>query len=748
MGAIGFWTRLRARLLGPSQLAVVLVAPALWVGRRLGLVGPVSIWWLLAILIAAQLATALSYALWADARSGWRLFVRVGVQLNVIAAVMYAIGWGPTLAIGLVFGAVDNVRASGSRAALPAAFWSLIAIGLGQLAIAIGLAPTLVSEPRVHGLAVLAALGTMFTVVLFGWATRDTERAQSEVRYRDREFRALVQNAADIIMVVNADGNVRYVSPAFERVLGYEASDAVGASALAFAHPDDVESAGSSLAAIQGGGRFAARIEVRLRRRDREWIWFEANVTNLLQDPVVEGIVANLRDISQHKATAERLTYAAIHDPLTGLANRSRFVDRATRALEHACRRGRNVGVIFLDLDRFKLVNDSLGHAAGDQLLGVLADRLRGAVRPSDTVARLGGDEFVILCHDVEDTTAALEVAERIAGAIARPTIIDRRELFVTASLGVVVSRGPNDSADELLRDADAAMYRAKDQGRARIELFDEATHRRAVTSLEIDADLHRAVERNEFEVHYQPIVDLTTGKVSGLEALLRWQHPTRGLVQPEEFIARAEDTGLIVPMGFWALREACRQTTYWQARQTGGDPLHISVNLAPRQLIQPALVRELDEILRSTSIDPATVWLELTEGALMEDADQTITVLQELRGLGVHLAVDDFGTGYSSLAYLKRFPVEALKVDRTFVNGLGREPEDTTIVGAVVGLAHSLGIGAIAEGLETPSQLAELRTMGCDFAQGFLFGPPKSAVVIGDQPANDLRRWHTDATL
>ncbi|HSO96513.1 MAG TPA: EAL domain-containing protein [Acidimicrobiia bacterium] len=745
MRGTGFWPRLRSRLLGPSQLAMLVVAPSLWVGRSLGLVAPISIWWLLAILAVAQAVTALAYALWADARAGWRLFVRVGAQLSVIGAMMYAIGWGPTLAIGLVFGAVDNVRVSGSRAALPAAFWSLITIGFGQLAIAIGLAPSLISEPRVHGLAVLAALGTVFTVVLFGWATRETEQAESEIVHRDREFRALVQNAADIIMVVNPDGDVRYVSPAFERVLGYEASDAVGESALAFAHPDDVESASQALAAIQGDGRRAACIEVRLRRRDREWIWFEASVTNLLHDPVVGGIVANLRDISQHKATAARLTYAAIHDSLTGLANRPRFVERVNRALGHATRRGRRVGVIFLDLDRFKVVNDSLGHAAGDQLLGALADRLRGAVRPSDTVARVGGDEFVILCDDVVDTAAALEVAERITQAIVRPTVIDDRELFVTASLGVVVSRGPDDSADALLRDADAAMYRAKDQGRARIELFDEATHRRAVTFLELDADLHRAVERNEFVVHYQPIVDLTTGKVSGLEALLRWQHPTRGLVEPDEFIGRAEDNGLIVPMGFWALREACRQTTVWQSRQSRGPPLHVSVNLAPRQLTHRSLVPQLDEILRRTGINPATVWLELTEGALMEDAEKTITVLTALRELGVHLAVDDFGTGYSSLAYLKRFPVEALKVDRTFVDGLGRESEDTSIVGAVVGLAHSLGIGAIAEGLETPSQLAELRTMGCDFAQGFLFGPPKAAPEVGEQPADDLRRWHDD---
>jgi diguanylate cyclase (GGDEF)-like protein len=483
---------------------------------------------------------------------------------------------------------------------------------------------------------------------------------------------------------------------------------------------------------------------VRLRHRDGSWLWFDASITNLLDNPGVEGIVANLRDINERKAIAERLEHAAIHDPLTGLPNRALFGDRLGLALNRAQRRHSQVGVIFLDLDHFKLINDSLGHAAGDELLKVVGERLSSALRVSDTVARFGGDEFVVLCDEVTDEATVLDVAGRITETVARPTMLAKREVFITASLGVVISGRPGHAAEELLRDADAAMYRAKDHGRARIELFDERTHTRAVDHLQTDADLHRALERAEFQVHYQPIVDLQTGRVSGFEALIRWLHPTRGLIHPAEFIDHAEEIGLIVPIGAWVLEEACRQTALWHARRNGGPPLSISINLSPRQLAEPSLPHELAQILQRTGVDPNAIWLELTEGALMHDAESTSSALRALRAQGVHLAVDDFGTGYSSLGHLKRFPVEMLKIDQAFVAGLGHDPEDTTIVGAVISLARSLGLAAVAEGLETPLQLAELRTMGCDYAQGYLFGAPKSAQGIGDRPADDLSSLHT----
>ena len=865
----GFGRRLRARLTGPTQAATLVVAPLFWLGARADLVADVPVWLLLGALAAAQLATAVAYSLWPGAQAGWRLTARIGVQLAAITFVVYAIGWGPTLAIGLLFGAADNLRVSGSRAGAPAIFWSVVGIAAGQLAIALDVAPSLVGEPLVHGLGALAALGVTLTILVLTWTTAEKESAQRELEQREQRFRALVQNASDIIMVIDREGRLAYVSPAFERTLGYEASGLLGTPALEFAHPDDADGARQALAR-QRANR-SARAEVRLRHRSGDWLWFDARITNLFEDPDVEGVIANLRDvteqtlarrelaeaeerfrsafelapigmgmtgpdgrflrvnrafaemlgyrpgelldvhvsdvthpedraatkrdigrllageirgyqhekrflhadghplwasvsvslvsspdgrpvymigqvedITERKAIAERLAHAAIHDALTGLPNRTLVVDRLGLALERAARHETSVGVIFLDLDRFKVVNDSLGHAAGDEVLRVLSKRLARAMRASDTVARFGGDEFVVLCDEVADEGSVVEVAERATAAIAAPLCVAGREVFLTASAGIVVSEDGTESPEDLLRDADAAMYRAKDEGRARIELFDERNRRHVVDQLETGTDLHHALERGEFGVYYQPLVDLETGRVSGFEALLRWRHPTRGLVLPEEFIELAEETGLIVPIGAWALEQACRQTAEWQHRRRPGDgPLAVGVNLSPRQLGVPSLVDDLAGILDSTGIERGSVWLELTESALMRDADDAARVLRALRAHGFRIAVDDFGTGYSSLAHLKRFPVDALKVDRSFVDGLGTEAEDTTIVNAVVGLAHSLGLAAIAEGLETEAQLAELRTMGCDYAQGFLFGAPRPAEALGAQPADDLSSWH-----
>jgi diguanylate cyclase (GGDEF)-like protein/PAS domain S-box-containing protein len=855
------------------QLATLVVAPVLWLATRIGMIADISIWHLLAVLFGAQLVTGVTFALWPGAQTGWRLFARIGAKTLVIAAVCYAIGWGPTIAVGLLVGVADNLRESGSRATFPAVFWSALAIGLGQVAIATGITPSLVAEPLVHGLAVLAALGVALTILLLGWTTSEKERAEKRVRASEERIRALVQHASDIIMVVGQDGNLLYASPAFERVLGHRFGDVSAKSAGGFMHPDDRGVIERAMRAVDGTPHQAARAEIRLRDLDGEWRWFDASVTNLLDDPAVGGVVANLRDIgervrarrelmeaeerfrsafedapigmamadvdgrflrvnralgqllgrepedllgvsaaelthptdldahkihherlmagdapgyriekrylhadghevwtslsvslvrspdgqplytieqmediTERKAIAERLAHAAIHDPLTGLPNRTLFVDRLALALDRSQRNQNRVGVIFLDLDRFKFVNDSLGHVTGDELLKVLAERLRTAMRPSDTVARFGGDEFVVLVEDVPDTDGVLAVAERVADAVARPVSVATQEIFVTASLGVAVAGSKPVSPDDLLRDADATMYRAKELGRARIELFDEKTHRSAIDNLQTGSDLHRALQRGEFEVHYQPIVELDTGRVSGFEALLRWNHPQRGLVLPGEFINLAEESGLIVPIGLWVLEEACRQTVRWQADRPTRTPISISVNLAPRQIAEPSLPRDVAGVLARTRIDPGVVVLELTESALLNDTETASRTLRALRDQGVHIAVDDFGTGYSSLVHLKRFPVRALKVDQTFVDGLGQEPDDTSIVTAVVSLAHSLGLAAVAEGLETPQQLAALRTIGCDFAQGFLFGRPMPASMLGDRPADELVAWQAAA--
>jgi diguanylate cyclase (GGDEF)-like protein/PAS domain S-box-containing protein len=571
-------------------------------------------------------------------------------------------------------------------------------------------------------------------------------RDQHEIREAEERFRRAFEDAPIGMGLADIGGTLFRVNHSFAEMLGYPEHALLGMSIADITHPDDRAESRREIERLMAGEVPRYRIEKRYLHSDGHVIWTSVSVSLVRED---DGrppyMIGQIEDITERKEIAQQLAHAAIHDPLTGLPNRVLLVDRLTLALGQARRRRSKVGVIFLDIDRFKTVNDSLGHAAGDEMLAVVAERLRAAVRPGDTVARFGGDEFVVLCDDVHDEAVVPAVAERLVDAIEQPVVVSGREVFITASLGVVAGSPVGTSPDELLRDADAAMYRAKDSGRARIHIFDEGTHLRAVKYLEVGADLHHALERSELCVHYQPIVDLDTGRVSGFEALVRWQHPKRGLLQPSEFISLAEETGLIVPLGAWVLETACRQAVTWQAAQSRDQPpLTMSVNLAPRQLAEPLLPDELGRILRRTGIDPGSVWLELTENALMNDAEASIAALQALRAHGVHLAIDDFGTGYSSLGHLKRFPVEMLKVDKTFVDGLGQESGDTTIVRAVVGLAHSLGLAAVAEGLETPLQLAELRTMGCDYAQGYFFGKPKAPETIGADPTMDLLPWHS----
>jgi diguanylate cyclase (GGDEF)-like protein/PAS domain S-box-containing protein len=741
----GLVVRVRARLGGHVPLATLAAAPAVWLGSLAGLVADLSIFTVVAVFLVAELLTLASYALWPGAQSGWRLHARIAAQLAAIIIVIYAIGWGPTMAIGLLFGVADNLRESGSKVTVPAVSWSLVGIALGEAAIALELTPSLVREPLVHGLAVLAAMALVFTILLLGSATAHTEEAEAGLRASGERFRALVQNASDIILVADRAGDLIYVSPAFERILGYHPEDALGTSARLLVHEDDVEVVERSIEEVEDTHDPPGRTEVRLRDSHGRWRWFEVSVTNLLDDPAVGGMVANLRDVDERRAIAERLAHAAIHDPLTGLPNRTLLVDRLSVALDRTRRGHDHVGVIFLDLDRFKLVNDSLGHATGDELLRVLAQRLRGATRPSDTIARFGGDEFVVLCAEMPSAAEIMDAAVRVADAITRPVSLPNQEIFVTASLGVATSADGQATPEELLRDADAAMYRAKELGRARVELFDERSHSRAMSSLETGSDLHRALERREFELHYQPIVELRTGRVTGFEALLRWRHASRGMVLPGDFIPLAEETGLVVPIGRWVLEEACRQTVEWQAkRPAGAQPLSISVNVAPRQLAERGFPDDLASILEAAGISPSVVVLELTESALIDDVETVSRILDKVAELGVHIAVDDFGTGYSALTHLKRFPVRSLKVDRSFVNGLGRNADDASIVNATVSLAHSLGLSAVAEGLETEEQLAALRVMGCDYAQGYLFGRPKPAISIGDEPADNLVTWQT----
>ncbi|MBI4277292.1 MAG: EAL domain-containing protein [Armatimonadetes bacterium] len=426
------------------------------------------------------------------------------------------------------------------------------------------------------------------------------------------------------------------------------------------------------------------------------------------------------------------LARQASHDALTKLPNRALFMDRVDHALARARRRQESVAVMFVDLDNFKVVNDSLGHHIGDRLLVATALRFRACVRTEDTVARLGGDEFAVLLERIATVTDATRVAERIAEQLRAPFVVDGHEVFATASVGIAFSQPEDGQAERLMREADLAMYRAKTTGKSHYSVFDESMGARALRRLELEGDLRRGLERGEFTVHYQPVVDLASGRIGEVEALVRWRHPAFGLMTPGEFIPLAEETGLILPLGRWVLAEACRQVRAWQARHPDDPPLVVSVNLSPRQVQHAGLVDEIAQALHETGLDPRSLKVEITENVLMDDGEKTTGVLQRLRALGVRIAIDDFGTGYSSLSYLKRFQVDAVKIDRSFIEKLDRDPEDTAIVQAMVSLARALNLAVACEGVETAEQLTRLQTMGCDQGQGFYFARPTTGAEIG----------------
>ncbi|WP_426570696.1 EAL domain-containing protein [Aquihabitans sp. McL0605] len=580
-------------------------------------------------------------------------------------------------------------------------------------------------DPEIQGLVVTAR------------GISDRKATEKQLAESEARFRALVQSSSDVVAVVLDNGCFSYVSPAISEMLGYSPEELDGTPAIALVAPDEVATFATtypelSQRRLPSGDLTTRRIETQLRHRSGELRTVDITVSDMRDDPAVGGIVLNARDITVRKALEADLRFQALHDTLTGLANRTMFTQQTASALRSG-KGVESVGALFIDLDDFKTVNDSLGHAVGDQLLQEVSTRLVTSLSSEDLAARLGGDEFAVLVVDAPDQTGVVALAERVLALVAQPYRIQGRDIRVTASIGIAFADDEGVDAEVLLRSADVAMYLAKDRGKNRYAVFEAHMHTSVFERLELKADLVRAIDDGQLRCHYQPIVSLQTGRISGVEALVRWEHPTRGLLSPDAFIPLAEDTGLIVPLGRWVMREACQQLRAWQLRLPARSTLSMSINLSVRQLMHEQIIRDVREAIDDAGLDPSTITLEITETTLMHDTEMTRERLAELRRIGVSLAVDDFGTGYSSLQYVQRFPIDIIKIDRSFVTGLGTNPGDGAVVQSMIELSQRLGVHTVAEGIDRPEQVTLLQSLGADLGQGYLFSKPVEASKISD---------------
>ena len=722
-----FRSRLWANIIDPNLLALPPVAALFCLLRWLGIIAPEPYWLYITVLMGSGLVPVIYSAVWTGHR--WYQNVYIAIYMAVVAVVVYTTGWGPILSIGFLFGAATAFQRFGSKAIVPCLISTTVAVFCGQLAIALHLAPTIIHEPVVQGVAGLGLLGALLVIVLLGRAARASESLEADLRRSERRFSALVNSSSDIVIIVGADGVLQYASPAFESVLGYPSAEVVNLLGEELVHPED---RAGLLTALDAAGETGSGIreEIRLQRADGSWLWFEAAITNLVADPDVNGFVADLRDITRRKDAEDRLAHAALHDALTGLPNRTLILNRAEQMLARARRQHTEVAALFLDLDNFKDINDTLGHEAGDQLLADVAARLTSALREGDTVGRLGGDEFIVLIEGASLAAGSDVVAARIRDVLAAPFSISASDVpfQVTASIGI--AEGDRAHPGELLRDADIALYRAKAAGKHCTVTFSPSMQEAVDDQRTIEVDLHHALDNGEFFLLYQPTVELATGAFVGVEALLRWRHPQRGVVQPSSFIPALESSGLIIPVGEWALHEACRQGAEWHRQ---GHQIAMSVNISGVQLERDRVIDDVHNALTASGFDPGRLNLELTETTLMHDVEATVVRLKLLKALGVSLAIDDFGTGYSSLAYLRQFPIDVLKIDQSFVSGVARTKESAAIVHTLVQLGKVLDLETVAEGIETDEQCRLLQAEDVNIGQGYLFARPLETDAVGE---------------
>jgi diguanylate cyclase (GGDEF)-like protein/PAS domain S-box-containing protein len=556
--------------------------------------------------------------------------------------------------------------------------------------------------------------------------TEREERVRALEQARRRFQQAFHSAPTGMALVRLDDSTILDANRSLADMLARPVDDLVGRSIREITHPEDLRATAAHRARLELGIADTYLVDQRYLRSDGEFVWARTRVA-VTEDEGVALAITHIEDVTEQRRTAERLQWAATHDDLTGLPNRTELIRRVDAKLADAA--PGEVAVLFIDLDNFKSVNDSLGHGIGDTLLTAMSVRLRSVIGADAELARFGGDEFIVVLRNSERDP--MDVAEAVRAAARDAVEVEGTELYLSISIGVSVNDREGVSAADLLRDADAAMYRAKARGRDCVEAFAPGTHETTVLALRTATELRRGLERGEIVPYFQPIVDLTTGHVTGFEALARWLHPERGLLAPDQFLPMAEETGLIDEIGATVLQDALAQFARWRAQELPFADATLSVNVGTRQVVDPSFATLVADVLAETGIPADSLWLEITETALLADVKASTVALRNLRSLGLHLAVDDFGTGYSSLTYLKRFPVEAIKIDRGFVAGLGLDSEDTTIVEAVVNLGHSFGIAVIAEGLETPLQLSRLRQLGCDRGQGYLFGRPRPASIV-----------------
>jgi diguanylate cyclase (GGDEF)-like protein/PAS domain S-box-containing protein len=592
----------------------------------------------------------------------------------------------------------------------------------------------------------LAALVFLFDLYII-YQQRQLHKIRRKLAEREQLFQLITENAADMIAVIDGNGQRVYNSPAYQKILGYGPEELAGTSSMDQIHPDDRARVVEASAKARSTGR-GERLEYRIRHKDGSWRFLESTCSVIRSaEGESDGLVIVNRDVTERKRAEEKLVHQSFHDGLTDLPNRALFLDRLQRAVILSRRHlSSRFAVLFIDIDEFKVFNDSLGHAAGDSLLIQIAQRLTASLRGVDTVsrprvgedaepfvgestlARPGGDEFTVLIEELHDPSDAIRVAERIQRKLAIPFDFNGQEIVLSVSIGIAFNGSAD--AEDVLRDAEIAMYRAKNTGKARCEVFDHAMHANAIKRLQLETDLRKALDLNQFLVYYQPVVSLSTGQIVGFETLSRWQRP-EGLVMPGEFIAVANETGIILPMNRQLLYDACRQLLSWQALFPSDPPLTINVNVSPREFAQPDLAAQIGRTLQETGLDPSCVNLEITEMIAMADGDRSALVLSELKALGVRLEIDDFGTGYSSLSRLQHFPVDTLKIDRSFVSRMDTDPETREIVRLIVMLAHGLGLKIVAEGIETQTQADMLKTLGCELAQGYLYSKPVPSQAI-----------------